>query len=98
VTAGERRPVPPAGLRERVLAASLRARTAGRPEPSAPEISPVEAFSRAADAFSGMLRGLREEDWKRPALRGLDVQGLDVTGDSDRAAAVLAVASTLALD
>jgi uncharacterized protein (TIGR03083 family) len=63
-------------LRERVLAASLRARAAGRPEPAVPEISPAEAFSRAADAFYGTLCLLHGEDWARQALRGLDVQGL----------------------
>jgi uncharacterized protein (TIGR03083 family) len=64
------------GLRERVLAASLRARSAGRPVPAVPEISAAEAFSRAADAFYGALSVLAEEDWRKPALRGLDVQGL----------------------
>lgn len=76
MTAAEGRPLLPVGLRDRVIAASLRARAAGRPEPGAPEISPAEAFSRAADAFYGMLRVLPAEDWDRPALRGLDVQGL----------------------
>jgi len=76
MTAAEHRPPVPDGLRERVLAASLRARTAGRPEPAAPEIPPAEAYSRAADAFYGMLGVLQPEDWHRPALRGLDVQGL----------------------
>ena len=76
MTAAGPGPELPAGLRERVLAASLRARAAGRPEPAAPEISPPEAFTRTADAFDEMLRGLQEEDWGRPALRGLDVQGL----------------------
>jgi uncharacterized protein (TIGR03083 family) len=66
----------PMGLRERVLEASLRARAAGRPAPDVPELSPVEAFSRAADAFYGMLRALDDDDWRKPALRGLDVQGL----------------------
>ncbi len=66
----------PVGLRERVLAASLRAREAGRPVPDVPEISGAEAFSRAADAFYGLLCALDERDWARPALRGLDVQGL----------------------
>jgi uncharacterized protein (TIGR03083 family) len=66
----------PAGLRERVLATSLRARRAGRPVPDAPEIPAEEAFSRAADAFYTTLRGLDGGDWTRPALRGLDVQGL----------------------
>src|SRR6516225_884733 len=80
MTAVERDPtsIPelPAGLRERVLEASLQARAAGRPQPPAPEISPAEAFSRSADALYEMLSGLPEQDWERPALRDLDVQGL----------------------
>jgi uncharacterized protein (TIGR03083 family) len=76
MTAAEHRPALPEGLRDRVLAASLRARAAGRPEPAAPQITAEEAFSRAADAFYGMLGVLQDEDWGRPALRGLDVQGL----------------------
>ena len=76
MTAGDHSPTPPAGLRERVMAASLRARAAGRPEPPAPEISAAEAFSRAAAAFHGLLLVLREEDWEKPALRDLDIQGL----------------------
>jgi uncharacterized protein (TIGR03083 family) len=66
----------PAGLRERVLAASLQARAAGRPEPAPPEISPAEAFSRTADAFDVTLGLLSGRQWGAPALRGLDVQGL----------------------
>src|SRR5262249_10496813 len=66
----------PAGLRERVLSASLRARAAGRPEPAAPEISPAEAFRRTADAFHDTLGLLSGEQWGQPALRDLDVQGL----------------------
>jgi uncharacterized protein (TIGR03083 family) len=66
----------PPGLRERVLAASLRARAAGRPEPAPPEISPAEAFSRTADAFHVTLGLLSDGQWAAPALRGLDVQGL----------------------
>jgi uncharacterized protein (TIGR03083 family) len=66
----------PAGLRERVLSASLRARAAGRPEPAPPEISPAEAFSRTADAFHATLGLLSGGQWGTPALRGLDVQGL----------------------
>ena len=76
MTAAERRQALPDGLRDRVLAATLRARAAGRPEPAAPEVSPAQAFGRAADAFYGMLGVLRAEDWRRPALRELDVQGL----------------------
>jgi len=66
----------PEGLRTRVLAASWRARPAGRPVPDVPEISPVEAFGRAVDALYGMLCALDDADWRRPVLRGLDVQHL----------------------
>lgn len=66
----------PSGLREQVLAASWRARAAGRPVPGLPQISPAEAFSRAADAFYGMLCALADDAWQRPVLRDLDVQGL----------------------
>jgi uncharacterized protein (TIGR03083 family) len=77
MTAGGHDPVVlPAGLRERVLEASLQARAGGRPAPQAAQISPAEAFSRAADAFYGLLCTLRDQDWRMPALRGLDVQGL----------------------
>jgi uncharacterized protein (TIGR03083 family) len=66
----------PPGLRERVLAASLRARAVGRPVPDAPEIPPVEAFTRAASAFYATLCFLSDDDWRTPVLRGLDIQGL----------------------
>ena len=66
----------PAGLRERVMAASLQARDAGQPVPAVPAISGTEAFGRAADAFYGLLCALGEQDWTTQALRGLDVQGL----------------------
>ena len=66
----------PMGLRERVMAASLLARGVGQPVPAVPEISAAEAFGRAAGTFYGLLCTLAEEDWKKPALRGLDVQGL----------------------
>jgi uncharacterized protein (TIGR03083 family) len=58
------------------MAASVRARAVGRPAPDVPELSAAEAFSRAADAFYGMLCALGDDDWARPALRDLDVQGL----------------------
>jgi uncharacterized protein (TIGR03083 family) len=47
-----------------------------------PVISAAEALRRAADAFHGLLCALSEEDWHRPVLRDLDVQGLvgHVTG------------------
>jgi uncharacterized protein (TIGR03083 family) len=77
MTAADRDPlVLPPGLRERVLAASLRARVAGRPVPDAPEISAVEAFRRAASAFYEVLCFLGDDQWRTPVLRDLDVQGL----------------------
>jgi uncharacterized protein (TIGR03083 family) len=66
----------PAGLRERVLAASWRTRPAGRPQPPAPIIPAEEAFRRAVAALDSLLGRLAEDDWRRPALRGLTVQGL----------------------
>jgi uncharacterized protein (TIGR03083 family) len=77
MTAADREPpLLPPGLRERVLAASLRARDAGRPVPDAPEISAAEAYSRAASAFYTALCFLSDDDWRTPVLRDLDVQGL----------------------
>jgi uncharacterized protein (TIGR03083 family) len=76
MTAGRGGRALPAGLRERVLAVSLRARAAGRPEPAPPVISPVEAFSRTADAFHVTLGLLSGEQWRTPVLRDLDVQRL----------------------
>ena len=76
MTAEGREPVLPAGLRERVLEASRQARAAGRSVPEVTEISPAEAFSRAANAFFGLLCALGDGDWRMPALRGLNVQGL----------------------
>ena len=77
MTAADREPpLLPPGLRERVLAASLRARDAGRPVPDAPEISAAEAYSRAASAFYTALCFLSDDDWHTPVLRDLDVQGL----------------------
>ena len=66
----------PMGLRERVLAASLLARSAGQPVPAVAEISGAESFGRAADAFYQLLCALDEQDWAKPAVRDLDVQGL----------------------
>jgi uncharacterized protein (TIGR03083 family) len=66
----------PMGLRERVMAASRQARVIGQPVPAVPQISAAEAFGRAADAFYELLCALSDDDWKTPALRGLDVQGL----------------------
>jgi uncharacterized protein (TIGR03083 family) len=68
--------VPPAGLRGRILAASLGARAPGRSTPGPEPIAPVEALRRSADALGALLATLAEPQWRRPALRGLAVQGL----------------------
>jgi uncharacterized protein (TIGR03083 family) len=82
----------PADLRARVLDASRRARAAGQPVPAIPAIAPAEALSRAADALYGTLTALDAADWRKPAIRDLDVQGLvghltGVEGDMQRALA-----------
>ena len=83
-------PVPlPADLRARVLDASRRARAGGQPVPTVPAISPADAHRRAADALYRTLRALDADDWRRPAIRDLDVQGLighliGVEGDMQR--------------
>jgi uncharacterized protein (TIGR03083 family) len=64
------------GVRARVLAAATHARAAGQPVPEVPAISPVEAYRRAAGALDLTLGTLGEDDWRRPAIRDLDVQGL----------------------
>jgi uncharacterized protein (TIGR03083 family) len=66
----------PTGLRDRVLAASRHARPAGLAIPDVTPDSPAEALRRAADALSLTLASLADEDWRRPVLRDLDVQGL----------------------
>ncbi len=67
---------PPEGLRQRVLDRSLGLRPAGRATPEPDPISEVEAFRRTADALTALLGTLTDAQWRRPALRGLDVQGL----------------------
>jgi uncharacterized protein (TIGR03083 family) len=39
-------------------------------------IAPAEGLRRTADELDALLRSLSDTEWKRPALRGLDVQGL----------------------
>jgi uncharacterized protein (TIGR03083 family) len=63
-------------LADRVLAACRDARDAGRPVPLPRVISPQQALSNAADAFGSLLSALDEAEWRTPALRDLDVQGL----------------------
>lgn len=66
----------PPELRSRVLAASLDKRRAGRYTPAPPPVTPLEALSRAGEAFGGVLGELSDDQWLLPVLRGLDIQGL----------------------
>jgi uncharacterized protein (TIGR03083 family) len=59
-----------------VLAAAREARAAGRALPDVPDISPVTALRRAADAFADLLSVLPGDAWHLPVLRDLDIQGL----------------------
>ncbi len=67
---------PPSGLRTRVLTIAEGVRPPGRPLDAPPAISPVQTFRRTVEAFHTLLIELRDDEWARPALRGLDVQGL----------------------
>lgn len=66
----------PAGLRERVLERSRDLRPPGRATPEPEPISEVEAFRRTAASLAELLASLAPDQWRRPALRGLDVQQL----------------------
>ena len=67
---------PPRALRDRVRAAALEGRPPGRPASPPDHISGAEVFRRATAAFAALVGGLAPEEWARPALRDLDVQGL----------------------
>lgn len=66
----------PAQLWPRVLEHALSRRAAGRSRPPAADIRGAEVFGRAAERLNGLLGELELADWRRPALRDLDVQGL----------------------
>jgi uncharacterized protein (TIGR03083 family) len=67
---------PTDALRHRVLQAARAARLPGESLRRVEPISAAEAFSRAADAFNGLLGALDTNAWRLPVLRDLDVQGL----------------------
>jgi uncharacterized protein (TIGR03083 family) len=67
---------PPDRLRDRVTTAALRARPAGQAVPVPPTISAPEVFRRTVESFAATLANLSDDEWRRPALRDLDVQQL----------------------
>ncbi|HLX88093.1 MAG TPA: maleylpyruvate isomerase family mycothiol-dependent enzyme [Acidimicrobiales bacterium] len=62
--------------RSRVLGDALAARAPGPSSLGLPRISGAEAFRRAAHQLDELLGELGADEWQRPALRDLDVQGL----------------------
>jgi uncharacterized protein (TIGR03083 family) len=103
---GDALPVP-AQLRAKVIARSLRERAAGTPSVRPPHISGERSLVLAVRQMDALLGELTPEEWRRPALRDLDVQGLvghllavedgfadSLEGVSDAAADVDHVAST----
>ena len=63
-------------LRARVLAAAAAARTPGAAVDAPQWISGTDVFRRAVVSLDALLATLSPEEWSRPALRDLDVQGL----------------------
>jgi len=66
----------PARLAQLVRTRALEARPPGAPSNAPPPIGPGEAFRRGVNSFDALLGTLEPDEWRRPALRGLDVQGL----------------------
>src|SRR5262249_23027760 len=67
---------PPAGLQATVQTAALQTRAAGRPSPGAHDITPLEAYRRSAITVDQLVDALTDDEWRRHALRDMDVQGL----------------------
>ena len=67
---------PPVALRSRVLRAAESARPPGLGIGTGPAISPVEAYRRTMVSFDAVLSELTDDEWRRHALRDLDIQGL----------------------
>ena len=63
-------------LRARVLAAAAEAREPGVAVDAPEWISGTDTFRRAVMSLDELLASLSADDWSRPALRDLDVQGL----------------------
>jgi uncharacterized protein (TIGR03083 family) len=67
---------PPPSLRDRMLEGALDGRPAGRPVSPPAHISGAEVFRRTTSSLAALVAGLAPDEWARPALRDLDVQGL----------------------
>lgn len=67
---------PPGSLRPRVLQAAMAARPPGVATGTESPITPAEAYRRTTLSLDSLLSRLTDSDWRRHALRDLDVQGL----------------------
>lgn len=67
-------PVP--GLRARVVGAAVDHRAPGFVVESAEHVPGAETLRRMGDRLSALLAELRDDEWTRPTVRGLDVSGL----------------------
>jgi uncharacterized protein (TIGR03083 family) len=63
-------------LLDRVMNVALATRPAGQSVEAGPRIAPAEGYRRTAQSMMALLATLDDAEWKRPALRDLDVQGL----------------------
>ena len=67
---------PPARLLDNVTLAAFAGRQPGRSLSEPESISSTATFERAVGSLDELLGSLAQNDWHRPALRRLDVQGL----------------------
>jgi len=67
---------PPVALRQRVLQAAITARPPGVATGTGPPITPIEAYLRTVSSLDALLSQLTDDEWHRPVLRDLDIQGL----------------------
>jgi uncharacterized protein (TIGR03083 family) len=88
----------PDALRARVLAAAADVRPPGSAVDAPHWISGTDVFRRAVMSLDALLATLSPDEWARPALRDLDVQGLigHLVGVEEAFAAVLRGADDIA--
>jgi uncharacterized protein (TIGR03083 family) len=63
-------------VRQRMLDTAMQQRTPRHSVLTVEKITPAQALRRTADDLDALLRSLSAQEWKRPALRDLDVQGV----------------------
>lgn len=78
MTSGEQEGSGPvlSAVRQRMIDTAMRQRTPRHSVLTVDSITPAQALLRTADDLDVLLRSLSAQEWKRQALRDLDVQGL----------------------